>query len=279
MAVRRRTTPSAVPPVIDMEEFDESINLLVYAESGIGKTVFGAMGPKGTLILRIEKGTLSAKRMGSTAKVIKLNTWKEIEATQRWLRDGAYKDYSWLVFDSLHVMQEKMWRGIMDKVVEGNSTRDMDIPAQPDHLKMQMMIRRFMTLFCDLPINCLFLAQPMNIETADGEEMVLPMIDGKKGALARYTIGLMTSFGRMHIIEHPKTGRQIRRITWEPDGPYVGKDRTGALAPHTDDKTLAEIATMIERSGGSTGRVRPAGSRRAATPARVATRRRRTTRG
>lgn len=233
---------------MDMDEFNESINLCVYAESGVGKTVFGGSGPPGTLILRIEKGTMSANRLGSKAKVMPLETWTEIERAQIWLRNGGYKDFSWLVFDSLHVMQEKLWRHIMDEVVKGNSTRDPDIPAQPDHLKMQLMIRRFMTLFTDLPINCLFLAQPMNIETADGDEMVVPMIDGKKGGLSRYTIGLMTSFGRMHLVES-KTGKMIRRITWEPDGPYVGKDRTGVLAPHTDNKTLAEIAAMIEEGG------------------------------
>jgi hypothetical protein len=257
------------PPVMDMGEFDEPNNLLVYGESGVGKTVFGASGGPDTLVVRIEKGTRSALVLGSKAKLTPVYSWSEIEEVQKWLRNGAYRDYKWVILDSVHVMQEMMWRHIMDKVVQGNRSRDPDIPAQPDHLKMQLMIRRFMTLFCDLPVNCLFLAQPMNIETADGEEMVLPLIDGKKGGLARYTVGLMTSFGRMHMVE-TKSGREVRRITWQPDGPYTGKDRTGALAPHTDNKTLAEISDLID-TGGTKKIARPTARR-----VRTGTTRRRT---
>lgn len=265
------------PVVEDLSEFDESKNLLVYADSGVGKTVLGG-SDDGALILAIDKGTVSAARRGSKAKVIRIGTWDEFVKVYEWLRAGACKKYTWVVVDGLTMLWEKCMRSVLDAAIADNPRRDQYIPAMPDHQKVQLMLKDYVGKFCDLKVDVLFTALPMNIETKDGDEIVIPNIHGQKGDISHYICGLMSAFGRMSLetIEDKKGNeREVRRITWKPTGPYTGKDRYGVLAPHTDDITLPEINRLVEESATRpatstarrTSRTRPA-TRRPAAPTR-----------
>jgi hypothetical protein len=260
------------PPIISLTEYDESINFMVYSDSGIGKTTLMGTAPQ-SLFLGVEAGIISAKRAGSTADLWPINTWADLEEAQRYLRDGGWKKYRWVLLDSLTDMQELLWRHILDKVVKDNRSRDPDLPAIQDHLKMQLMFRRFVKLFCDLPCNVAFSALPMNIETAEGEERVMPLITGLKGALSHYTVGKMSCAAHMKIVR-TKSGATRRRLVWEQDGAYIGKDRYGCLAPYTDDLTIPQIEERIESSG-TTSRAEARAGRDSVTPIAAARRRRR----
>ena len=76
-----------VPIIEEMDDFTESINILCHGDTGSGKNVlWGSL--EDMLILAIEEGTISSKRHGSTAKVMKIRTWPQFVATYEWLRDG-----------------------------------------------------------------------------------------------------------------------------------------------------------------------------------------------
>jgi hypothetical protein len=148
--------------IISLEEFDESINLLVYGDSGVGKTVLGGSGGTlRTLIIATDRGTISAKRQGSTAEVWEVEDWEDVEKAERWLKGGGSELYDWVIMDSLEKMQQYLLAHILQLVVEDNATRDIDIPSQGDHQKWQLMFKRFVRKFCDLPVNVMFTATTM----------------------------------------------------------------------------------------------------------------------
>jgi len=60
--------------IIDIQEEDEYVNILIYGDSGIGKTVFCGSDEGVLFVAPEDNGTLSAKRFGSTAKKWKVNT-------------------------------------------------------------------------------------------------------------------------------------------------------------------------------------------------------------
>lgn len=242
--------PARKPPqIVTMSDFDESINALVFGDSGCGKTVLsGSAG----LILSVESGTISAKRQGSTADVWPINDWPEVEAAYAWLADNPSHGYEWVSVDSLTRMQrlaEKWWMG---KIVSENTHRDLDLLAQQDYLKVQNITKRFCELFCDLPCNILFTALPMLSENAVGDERIMPQIHGQRGATSQYICGLMSCVGHMSIKRIKNTKgeiREARRITWSMQDPYFGKDRYDVLAPHTDDINLSDLKAMIDGGG------------------------------
>ena len=245
--------------IIELNEFDESINLLVYGPSGVGKTVFGGSHER-VLFIAVEKGTVSAKRMGSKGKVWPVHEWNDLEAAYSWLMDNP-DEFEWVVLDSITEMQQMAIRDILKKANEENSSRDLDIPAIQDHQKWQNIYKRFISSFIDLPVNVLFTALVRTAQDEDKEEFLTPDIQGKNYQLSQYTCGQMSAYGYMSTRKVPlkdedgnivldsggkKIPDIIRRITWMDTGVIRGKDRYNVLEPYTEDLTLAEIHDLIE---------------------------------
>lgn len=262
------------PPIIEMSEYKESVNLLVYGNSGVGKTPWAATVP-GSLIVAADNGTISAARAGSKAKVWPIKDWSDFEEAQKWLRAGGAGQFPLVVLDGLTMLREKCMRFVLDREHERNGARDLFIPAQPDHQAVQNMIKYTVEKFCDLPVHTVFTALPMHVESRSGDEVVVPLVHGQKGDLSHYVAGLMDAYGYMERTENDK-GRSVARIHWAPYNEYTGKDRFGVLAPYTDNVDLPEILERIEGSGSPEARA-TARSRSTRTAARrPAARRRRT---
>lgn len=244
------------PKIIDIEELDESINMLVYGPSGVGKTVFGGSADK-VLFLAVEQGTVSAKRQGSKAKVWPIEKWSDLEEAYLWLNENPDHGFQWVVLDSVTQMQQMALRAILDEAVAENGSRDPDIPAIHDHQKWQNMFKRFILAFCDLPVNVLFTALVRNEEDEEGEPFLTPDIQGKGYQISQYVCGMMSCYGYMKIVRAAqkvknKDGEvvtktiQKRRIIWQDNKTVRGKDRYNVLAPFTEDKTLQEITDLIK---------------------------------
>lgn len=243
------------PNIIKLEDTDESINMLVYGPSGVGKTVFGGSADR-VLFLAAESGTVSAKRQKSKAHVWPINTWEDIEEAYSWLYDNIEDiEYDWVVIDSVTQMQQMALRSILNNAVAENANRDPDIPAIQDHQKWQNMFKRFVLAFCDLDINVLFTALVRNEEDEEGEQFVTPDIQGKGYQMSQAICGMMSAYGFMQVKRKKVKGadgeskiKRVRRITWQDTGVIRGKDRYDVLAPYTDDKTLQQITEMIYAS-------------------------------
>lgn len=254
--------------IISLSDFDESINMLIYGNSGIGKTVFGGTAEDG-LILGIESGVISAKRQGSKCKVWPVTEWKDVEQCYFWLIENPGQ-FKWLIVDSLTDMQEMLLRYILDSAIAENKNRDPDIPAIQDHQKWQNMLKRFVNLFNDLPINVCYTALEMKRENEESEDIVLPLILGKDYEISQAICGKMHVVGRMsQKVTGAGDDRKIaRRMQFEHIQPYFAKDRYDCLPRYMPAPSVPKIQQLIDASGG----LKPAAN----APARVRVRRART---
>lgn len=248
--------------IISLEDEDDHVNLLVYGKSGAGKTVFAGSAANVLFIAPEDDGTLSAKRAGSKAKKWPVKHWRDLQTAYEWLYDNPDHGFDWIVIDSATEMQQMLLRYILENAVAENSQRDPDIPAIQDHQKWQNMFKRFVKAFNALPVNVLWTALVRNETNEEGEEFLIPDIQGKGYQLAQSFASYMTSYGYLSVItknvkvrpkkdgDEPEIKKiKVRRITWEDTGPVTGKDRTRRLAPHTDGKTLEQIEHMIFDGG------------------------------
>jgi phage nucleotide-binding protein len=237
--------------IIDMDDYDESINMLVYGDSGIGKTVLAGTAPK-ALFIAIESGVIAAKRQGSKAKVWPVKTWEDVQRAYIWLRDNPNHGFEWVVIDSLTDMQEKALRWILDRAKADNSNRDEDIPAIQDHQKWQNMFKRFVDQFNDLPVNVLYTALEMKKEDEEANDVVLPLILGKDYGISQAICGKMHVVGRMSkkVLGKGDERKTVRRILFEALPPYFAKDRYDCLGRFFPNPTVPKIQAAIEGSGG-----------------------------
>lgn len=264
---RKRETVSfkdVFPEIISLEEEEDSVNLMVYGAPGTGKTVLGGSADRALFLAPEDDGTISAKRQKSSAKKWPgLNTFEDwAEAINRIAEeiDTIAENFDWLVIDSITHLQRLTMRQILEDAMEDNPDRDPDIPQMQDWQKYQNMFLRFVQMVNDLPINVLWTALVRSEEDEEGEDFLVPDIQGKGYQMALTVASYMTSFGYLEVEEKPykrngeyvldengdKKTRAIRTIIWRDTGKIRGKDRTDVLAPYTRNVTLQQIDDLIQ---------------------------------
>jgi hypothetical protein len=249
---------TSLPEAIgNLEEFDESINAMIIAESGWGKTVLaGTADQRKTdggkaLFLATETGTISAARKGSTADLWPIRSWNQLAEAYRFLRYGGGCDiYEWILLDSVTEMQKLSMDAALRKAVEDNSTRDPDVPAIQDYMKVQQQTLNFLRRFNELPVNVLYTALPYRLEDEEGKPYFLPALDGKQGGIAQQAMGYM------HVVGHGTKrilrtddgkNKGVRRVYFQTTGPYRAKDRYGVLGRYMDDISIPQITELINK--------------------------------
>lgn len=247
-----RTSGTRRPKVTveDLADFNESINLLIHGDSGVGKTPLAAMAPR-AVILSTEKGSISAKRFGSTAKLIRATTWEALEAALDYL-EAHPEDFDWVVLDSLTKMQQLLLRYLLGRNVEENrKNADIDLPQLQDHQKWQNMFKRFVDRIIDMEINTIFITTSMIREDAEGDDLVLPAVHGKDYEIAQYVCAQMDGIYYLKIVSpKEKDKAPYWRLLTQRKPPYFAKDRYRALPRVIEYPYMPAIIKAIEASIG-----------------------------
>lgn len=229
--------------VVDLDDFVESNNIMVYGDTGTGKTEIIGQLPGKVLILSSENGTTVIKRMmkrlGWPAtefkrfKIWPIRKWNDLEEAYNWCEANPGV-FDWIAIDSATSVQQRSMRAAMLAAVTRNpEKRDIDLPDRGEHQKMQNSMKRMIQDFNELPVNVLWLAQAMRREDRDGNEIVVPFIMGKDYEVSAWACAQMQAFG-CYIKRPHKAGDKTvtkRVLLWDSfaDGNsgvnYWAKDR------------------------------------------------------
>ena len=247
-----------------------SSNLLIYADSGAGKTVFAGSDDRVLFIAPEDTGLMSSVRMGSKADKIKVREWPDLVAAYEYLQanEELLENYDWLAIDSVTEMQSMLLRHLVNSQATERKSRDQDpdVPQIQDYQKLYILIERFVLAFNDLPINTIYTSLVRNVEDPDGNEFLMPMLGSNKPTDYRIAMKIashMTSFGyfKVEVVDKPapteddpkKTKKVKQRVVyWEDTGAYRGKDRTLRLAPKTVLPSRNALKSIRELIDGTT---------------------------
>jgi AAA domain-containing protein len=221
--------------VIDenLSDFNDTANILLYGNSGVGKTVLAAGAPNATF-LTTEKGVVAAKRAGHEARVWRAPTWDYVEAGLD-RADAEMGPEDWLLVDSgskMQILLARWWLGLQN---EENEARDIDIPQIQDHQKWQNMFMRFWDRIVDGPYNSIIICTAMHKEDPEGESIVLPAITGKDYTISNYCCAQMDMVLYYGVArQDDKRAPTIRRLLAETYPPWFAKDRFNVMPRWTD---------------------------------------------
>jgi len=234
----------------------DTINMLLVAESGWGKTVFcgtadqrddPANRKKALFLVADPEGTVSAKYQGSTADQLPVRDWDDLVQAYQWLRDEGYIEYSWIIIDSITEMQKIAMKKALEIAVKMNASRDPDVPAIQDYQKVQNQVLNMVKQFNDLPCHVIYTALPMRLEDDEGDVYYLPSLQGGGGQLAQQVMGYMSVAGYGAFKRAKKGDEEVtaRRIYFQPTDMYRCKDRFDALGAFKDNVTVPQIEKLI----------------------------------
>lgn len=274
-----------VPLIEEMDEFTESINILCHSDPGGGKTRMWSQLPK-TCILAVEEGTVAAKRGGSDAVVMKIRSWPDLVAAYEWWRDrGTMKvkgktynaeDFEWLMIDSITSAQTLLIRYIMEMVTKANPARDPHVPAQGDYFKWQLWMKEMVQDFNALPINVVWLARSMVKDDPDGNEIIVPLIEGKDYGISAWVCGEMQLLCYLKKETEGKgtDAKTVRKLYTNEHSRYWCKDRYDVLPHIIKNPDANKIVALIKSSGSEPAKASVKSTRKPTTAAKKATTRR-----
>ena len=179
-----------------LAERDRHVNVLVYGESGVGKTTFASSAPKPILWLESEGGTDSIgmeDRKGiDIARVTGLETYREALGFLLSKPD----QYATVVLDSFTETQASILKEIMRAAVAADSNRDEFSPLFSEWGRLTGVMREIARGFRDLPMHTVITAlQREDTDELTGRVKVRPRLSP---ALADELPGYMDVVGYMY---------------------------------------------------------------------------------
>lgn len=242
--------PTAIVKLADSEN-EGKRNWLVYADSGVGKTVLAGTAPNNLFLTVEAAGTESAKAFGSTSDELQIDTWQKLEEAYEYFKYGSgCDDYSWVTLDSLSEIEQVAFEDVLTAAHKKNPNRSLDIPAQPDYQEVYIRMRKLVNRWNRLPVNVLYTAHAMRLATVDedGDDstLLLPLVgSSKNGKVSQQICGMVTLVGYLTALD-PEEDEEVgaRRLWTSATERMFAKDRHDAFGRYVD---RANVESMAER--------------------------------
>jgi hypothetical protein len=236
--------------VVKAQKRSPFINMLVYGDYGIGKTVLSgsasvveAMNP--VLILDYEGGTESLRRTYPDVDVLRVQNWTEMQNVYDELHRTGGNGYKTIVLDSLTEIQKFSMYEIMEKRViraeEKGDEADPDIPGLREWGKSIEQIRRFVRAFRDLPVHTIFTA--LSKDDKDPRTQKRKTFPSLPGKLAQ-EIPAFLDVVVYYYIKRVKETEQRLLLCSATEG-NTAKDRTARLPLVLEEPTMAKVFGYI----------------------------------
>ena len=196
--------------------------MLVYGKPGVGKTVFGASGPRPTLFLDVDYGTLSISDLTDGVYRLELRSWTDFKDILLFLRSAFNNNpaaYRTIVVDNITELQ----RVLMQSITENKS-----IPTIQDWGTVLNQMQYFVRKIRELPCNTVFVAhegmkENQAVPALSGQ--IAQELPGYFDIVARYT--LVTR--KITNPDQTITEEDLRYLRCHPTETAVAKDRSGKL--------------------------------------------------
>ena len=227
-----------------VSEVPANINMLIYGEPGVGKTVLAGsasvvegMGP--VLFIDVEGGTMSLRNKYPDVDVVRVSSWQDMV--------NVYNDlvgndkYKTIVLDSLTEIQKFSMYNIMKDLVQGDPDRDPDVPGLREWGKNSEQVRRFVRAFRDLPVNTIFTAlSAVDKDQKTGATIHRPGLSGK---LSAEVAGFLDIVCYMYI--KVVDGDVKRLLLTSGTDSCIAKDRSDSLPPVLEEPDMTTINQIV----------------------------------
>ena len=227
--------------VTTVQEQMAFVNMLVYGDPGVGKTVLAASADlvpemRPVLFVDVEGGTFSIRERYPDVRVVRVKSFSQMQDIYDALFSQEH-EYRTVVLDSLTEIQKFSMYEIMDMTVKRDSDRDPDVPSMREWGKNIEQIRKFVRAFRDLEMHTIFTALAKTDK--DGKTGSIKTTPSLSGKLANEVAGFLdiVSYQYTKVIDD----RVRRFLLTSATDRQVAKDRSGYLPQTLEDPTMEKV--------------------------------------
>lgn len=237
---------SILDEIIAASETVESVNVVVYGDSGSGKTTFagsGADNGANILILAIEDGITAIARGDNKTQVLPVTDWRKLLQAISYIEKNP-KRWDWVVLDSAtHLQHRIIWKSIIDEAKKKNPNRSEFKRELQEYNIAQNMFKHVIDRLFDSDANVLILAGSELAEDEEGETFRRPDIEGKKGGMSEWLARRAMIVGYLSVVD--LKGKQVRKLEFARTPQVVAKDRTGTFVKPLGNPTLERFTQAL----------------------------------
>lgn len=254
--VRRPADEEHRPPQIRRLSDNDKINLMLYANPGVGKTYFIGTGPDKTLILRPPVDhVVSIQNRNMSEWVIR--DWHEMLEALEYLRDNKGDGWDWVWLDSISLWQDigldDIWAGVVARKKE---RAEYGLDKGEYGINMFRLAQWIRHIVGAAYFNFGVTAHPTRVDdpfSDDDEnihEIMMPYIQGKQ--MPEKICGYMNMVAYLHIVKDKKTGNLRRVLRTQASDRWYAKDQWGAVPNgRLVDPSLPKLVSLIEQAESS----------------------------
>jgi phage nucleotide-binding protein len=227
-----------------------NINLLVYAESGWGKTTLAGSSDavpemRKVAVLDFEGGDLSLSHSYPNVDIIPVKDWVDVQSVYDELHAGGH-GYQTIVIDSLTEIQKLCMYWVMKRVIDESPNREEFVPSMREWGINLEMMRKFVRGMRDLPYNVIFtalVADDRNQRT--GITTKKPSLSGKlKNEVAAFLD--VVAYGYMKEVTDQGETKQMRLLLTQSTDEVIAKDRTGKLPQVVVEPDMKQLYSLFD---------------------------------
>jgi hypothetical protein len=240
-------------PIRPVQERSPFLNILLYGDSGTGKTTLAGSADevpsmRPVLFVDIEGGTESLRHSYPEVETIRVTTWREMQALYNELHRGN-TGYQTVVLDSLTEIQKfNMYQIMADLITrkgEDDPKVDIDVPSMREWGKNLEQIRRFVRAFRDLPMHTIFTAlAKSDKDQKTGIVSIKPSLSGKMADEVAAFLDVVVYYYVKDITVDDETVTK-RLLLTRKTSQHVAKDRSGRLPVVVEAPTMATLNQLM----------------------------------
>lgn len=240
---------SILDTAVPVSEVATSVNMLLYGETGVGKTVFagsGRQGGRNDLILDIESGTLSAARSSSKANAIKITSYEQLLEVIEAIEEEPDR-FEWVVVDTITKLQDLIWKHITERAVAKNPSRSPHKRELQEYGEAQSRLKEIVDALNQSEANVLWLAHADTMIDEDGNNYRMPAIHGGEGKISAWVCAQMDSvvFLKMANVKD----KLVRAFFFNKKPEHYAKDRMRLFTKPQINLTLEALTNKILEEG------------------------------
>jgi hypothetical protein len=239
-------------PIQPVQSRSPFLNIMVYGDSGTGKTVLagsadGVPDMRSVLIIDVEGGTESLRAHFPEVDTVRVITWKDMQNVYNELHRGKH-EYRTVVLDSLTEIQKFNMYSIMEELVQKKgdaSNVDPDVPSMREWGKNLEQIRRMVRGFRDLQMHTIFTALAKEDKDArTGLRSIKPSLSGKMADEVAAFLDIVAYYYVKEIQDGDETVSKRLLLTRKTSS-IVAKDRSSRLPIVVEDPTMTALYKLM----------------------------------